>query len=375
MPKSAVPLSHPDEIFPDRLTVAVEEAAEVFAVSRATAYRAAREWVETGGKQGIPVVVVGSRSLRVPVAALRELLRTGRLDEAAQHLEKVTDAALSATLRGSLEEARTDRLLRDAFEAGKKAALDRVAAARGDIARELKEESEREGRIAKALKALTDRAPLRIQLPGNVWLENGKVAAYAAGRLKLSWPQGEVEYPLELLPEETRATLLGGALAKATPRDHLEIGKLLLASKEYDRAARCFATAAQRGSSGVVDRASATMRLATHVTVCTTYMANMAISHGITPMVIPLGVDVGVFNAVDRPASGPPWRLLNVARLSHKAIANSARFSAGSFRSSESEGDMILCHQEPPLRVVLDRVDQFCNGLILRTPGTACMKF
>ncbi len=182
-----------------------------------------------------------------PAKEFQEALAAGRFDEASRLLERMTaDPARIEMLRGHLERVRTDRMLRASFDAGRKAALDRVAAAREEIARELKEESEREGRIAKALRELTDRAPLRIQLPGNVWLENVRVTAYAAGRVKLTWPQGEVEYPLELLPEETRAALLGGALAKATPRDHLEIGKLLLASKDYDRAARCFATAAQR---------------------------------------------------------------------------------------------------------------------------------
>jgi glycosyltransferase involved in cell wall biosynthesis len=60
---------------------------------------------------------------------------------------------------------------------------------------------------------------------------------------------------------------------------------------------------------------SAAMRMATRVTVCTTYMANLAIDRGITPVVIPLGVDANVFRMVERPDRRPPWRLLNVASL------------------------------------------------------------
>lgn len=75
---------------------------------------------------------------------------------------------------------------------------------------------------------------------------------------------------------------------------------------------------------------SAALRLSTRVTVCTTYMAKLAISHGITPVVIPLGVDAGVFAAAERPANtGPPWRLLNVASLNpvkdHRTLVEAFR--------------------------------------------------
>jgi glycosyltransferase involved in cell wall biosynthesis len=73
----------------------------------------------------------------------------------------------------------------------------------------------------------------------------------------------------------------------------------------------------------------AAMRLATRVTVCTTYMARLALGHGTTPVVIPLGVDARTFAAAERPAAGPPWRLLNVASLNpvkdHRTLVEALR--------------------------------------------------
>jgi excisionase family DNA binding protein len=59
-----------DEL-PEVLTV--EEAAEILRIGRGTAYDLARQWRETDGHHGLPVVVLG-RSLRVPRSALRQLL-------------------------------------------------------------------------------------------------------------------------------------------------------------------------------------------------------------------------------------------------------------------------------------------------------------
>ena len=71
------------------------------------------------------------------------------------------------------------------------------------------------------------------------------------------------------------------------------------------------------------------MRLATQVTVCTKFMATLAISRGIAPVVIPLGVDTSIFAAADRPRGGPPWRLLNVASLNpvkdHRTLVEALR--------------------------------------------------
>lgn len=56
---------------PEVLTV--EEAAAVLRISRGAAYELARQWRETQGHHGLPVVVLG-RSLRVPRAALQQML-------------------------------------------------------------------------------------------------------------------------------------------------------------------------------------------------------------------------------------------------------------------------------------------------------------
>jgi excisionase family DNA binding protein len=56
---------------PEVLTV--EEAAAVLRIGRGAAYELARQWRESGGRHGLPVVTLG-RSLRVPRQALRQLL-------------------------------------------------------------------------------------------------------------------------------------------------------------------------------------------------------------------------------------------------------------------------------------------------------------
>lgn len=55
---------------PEYLTV--EEAAALLRIGRSSAYALAREWRETGGRAGLPVVKLG-RQLRVPRAALKDL--------------------------------------------------------------------------------------------------------------------------------------------------------------------------------------------------------------------------------------------------------------------------------------------------------------
>ena len=54
----------------------VEEAAGVLRIGRGAAYELARQWRESGGRNGVPVVTLG-RSLRVPRDALRRLLELG----------------------------------------------------------------------------------------------------------------------------------------------------------------------------------------------------------------------------------------------------------------------------------------------------------
>ena len=58
---------------PEYLTV--EEAAELLRIGRTSAYALAREWRETGGRSGLPVVELG-RQLRVPRSALEGLHAT-----------------------------------------------------------------------------------------------------------------------------------------------------------------------------------------------------------------------------------------------------------------------------------------------------------
>lgn len=53
----------------------VEEAADLLRISRNTAYTLARRWRATGGREGLPVIELG-RNLRVPLAALQQLLET-----------------------------------------------------------------------------------------------------------------------------------------------------------------------------------------------------------------------------------------------------------------------------------------------------------
>jgi hypothetical protein len=51
----------------------VGEAAAILRIGRNAAYELVKQWRRTGGREGLPVVALG-RSLRVPAAALREML-------------------------------------------------------------------------------------------------------------------------------------------------------------------------------------------------------------------------------------------------------------------------------------------------------------
>jgi excisionase family DNA binding protein len=57
----------------------VEEAARVLRIGRTSAYALTRQFLATGGREGLPAVRFG-RSVRVPAAALDELARTPRRD-------------------------------------------------------------------------------------------------------------------------------------------------------------------------------------------------------------------------------------------------------------------------------------------------------
>ena len=56
------------ETLPDMLRV--EEAAAVLRISRSSAYDEVALFQRTGGREGLPSIRVGARSLRVPKAAL-----------------------------------------------------------------------------------------------------------------------------------------------------------------------------------------------------------------------------------------------------------------------------------------------------------------
>ena len=56
------------------------------------------------------------------------------------------------------------------------------------------------------------------------------------------------------------------------------------------------------------------MKHAAALTVTTDFMRTLAIAHGASPAVIPLGVDAARFPYVER-ADGPPWRLVRVASI------------------------------------------------------------
>ena len=144
--------------------------------------------------------------------------------------------------RGATE-SRFARVARATLEAGKEASTLRLKEAREAVAADAREETERDARIASALKDWTDRVPLRVTLDRSVVLDQVRITGYAAGVVTLTWPQGEVRYPLTLLSDDTRAALVGTALSKGTPRDYFEMGKLLLRGKDYDAASRCFAAA------------------------------------------------------------------------------------------------------------------------------------
>lgn len=69
----------------------VEEAARVLRIGRRLAYEQARLWRATAEREGLPVVVLG-RCLRVPQAALDELLAASgqsRVDQGSDRLRRL----------------------------------------------------------------------------------------------------------------------------------------------------------------------------------------------------------------------------------------------------------------------------------------------
>jgi excisionase family DNA binding protein len=64
-----------EQITEHGLFLRVEEAARVLRISRTSAYALTRRFLETDGREGLPVVRVG-RSVRVPAAALELMTNT-----------------------------------------------------------------------------------------------------------------------------------------------------------------------------------------------------------------------------------------------------------------------------------------------------------
>ena len=63
----------------ERALLTVTEAASELRIGRSLAYQLARQYLATGGREGLPVIRVGAACLRVPRWALNELVHTGRV--------------------------------------------------------------------------------------------------------------------------------------------------------------------------------------------------------------------------------------------------------------------------------------------------------
>lgn len=68
------------------LLLTVEEAAGVLRIGRSLAYELARQYEASDGREGLPVMRLGS-CLRVPRWALAELIATGRVVRLADFIE------------------------------------------------------------------------------------------------------------------------------------------------------------------------------------------------------------------------------------------------------------------------------------------------
>ena len=58
----------------ERPALKIKEAARILEISEPTAYEAARRYLATGGREGLPGVRIGARRLVVPTVLLWELL-------------------------------------------------------------------------------------------------------------------------------------------------------------------------------------------------------------------------------------------------------------------------------------------------------------
>lgn len=77
----------------------VEEAGELLRIGRSKAYAMAREWRETDGRSGLPVIDLG-HVLRVPRLALEELIGADLSEVVGHsHVKGTESAAPAASLR------------------------------------------------------------------------------------------------------------------------------------------------------------------------------------------------------------------------------------------------------------------------------------
>lgn len=58
----------------DRPAMQVKEAAQILGISEVTAYEAAKRYLATEGREGLPVIRIGARRLIVPTELLQGLL-------------------------------------------------------------------------------------------------------------------------------------------------------------------------------------------------------------------------------------------------------------------------------------------------------------
>jgi hypothetical protein len=72
----------------------VEEAARPMRIGRSKAYALAREYLDSGGTSGLPVIVFGPGCFRVPRWASMELITTGRVVRLCDAPTPHGDAAL-----------------------------------------------------------------------------------------------------------------------------------------------------------------------------------------------------------------------------------------------------------------------------------------
>lgn len=75
----------------ERPTMGVKEAGRILEISEATAYEAARRYLATDGREGLPVIRLGARRLIVPTALLQELLGLGTDRDALKEVAPISD--------------------------------------------------------------------------------------------------------------------------------------------------------------------------------------------------------------------------------------------------------------------------------------------